>query len=214
MAGDPAPCCRLVRQHEDPGDDEGLPAETLARGAPGQPDLLIVSPIRLLEGGQRRLDLDDQEHAADGEPAKDVDRPPLAELRVADLDGRVPPEPRQTRDRCFDESCVALVHEPIELTSAPGQTDHEPRVQCGCDAFQPLDGDTLNAASLDSGYSLLAHPGGRAQISLTPMPAAAQRADPRAEMLTVHRRAAWGRTFAADLPAAHRAAQAAVACPG
>ena len=87
MAGHPASRCGFVSQHEEPRDDEGLPAETLARDTGGQPNLLIVPPMGLLEGGDRGLDLDDQKDPSGGVPTEDVDRAPLAELRVADLDG-------------------------------------------------------------------------------------------------------------------------------
>ena len=90
---------------------------------------------------------------------------------------------------------MALVHEPIELSSPPGQTNRESRVQCGCDALQSLDGHALNTASLDPGDSLLAHAGRRAQISLTPTPASAQHTDSGAKTLPVHARQHGGEPF-------------------
>lgn len=71
MPLDVSACCPAFLDHEQPGYCGGSPAEPLEADAAGQPHLRVVSTEHLLDRGQLRLELDDEQRPRARVPRED-----------------------------------------------------------------------------------------------------------------------------------------------
>lgn len=112
---------RLVGEHQQPGEVRRPPPEALGDDLRCQPNLRVVTPQRLLDRRDLRLDLDHEQRSARGVPCHQVDRPALAEDGKGHLGPRLPAERFQATRDSADERRMTLVHQPVQLAGAEPQ---------------------------------------------------------------------------------------------
>ncbi len=106
-------------------------------------------PECLLDTGERGLDLDDEQRADTLVPGEEIDGAALAVDRIRHFEPDLPAEASKQRDDRSNQSCVTLVNEPVEMTSAPVQLNGELGIERSGDSPQVGERDPLEMAALD-----------------------------------------------------------------
>ncbi len=76
-------------------------------------------PDLVVDGGQLRLDLDDQREAVGWSKRQDVDRATLAEFSELDLDVCLPASANELVRDLTDKERVPFIEQPIDLAASP-----------------------------------------------------------------------------------------------
>jgi hypothetical protein len=189
MAGDVPSRRRVIREDQKAADRDRGPAEALASDRGGQPNLLVVAPMRRLDRCEHRLHLDDEKCPPGWKPPQDVDGTAFSELRVRDLDFQLPSSCGEAPDHGLDERSVPFVEQPVELTSAPGESDVKAGVKSHRESVQRDQVDALQPPSFDPRDRLLTEPSRPTEVALAPTPSTPERSDHTAEPYPFHR--AW-----------------------
>lgn len=186
MVGHSSACRGGFRQDQRARDDVRAPAQQRTRDRRGNPHLHVEPAEGLLDGGELRLHLDDQDNAGRLVPRKKVKRPPVAGLGERHL-GTHPPARggEHTRD-VLDEFGMTLVDQPVERAAAPEEIQRRPLVYGAADPAHDGDADVVEAASLDVRDLLLPNAGVQRQIALTPPESPPESTDSETETPIVH----------------------------
>jgi hypothetical protein len=163
MPLDVSACCPAFLDHEQPGYCGGSPAEPLEADAAGQPHLRVVSTEHLLDRGQLRLELDDEQRPR-ARCHEKIDRAALAEDRERNLRRDLPARRLQEPGRRFSEACMPGVEKAVEVAAAPAHEQDEIRVQGLDDSRERRQREPLDAAPLDERDHRLRHAGLRRQL--------------------------------------------------
>ena len=119
MYGHTPPICRSIEHDEQATHRHWSPTEPVEHELAGETALHVESADRVVDGGQLRLDLDDQRDPVRWPKRQDVDGAALAKLRKRDLDVHVPSFAKELVCDLTDDGRVALVEQAIDLAAAP-----------------------------------------------------------------------------------------------
>ena len=112
MRGDPSAGGSVIRQNEQPPDIRRPPPEAIGSDARRQSTFDVKVSERLLDRGELGLQLDDEQGSTWRVPAQQVDRPALAEDRIADFGHDGPAELFEPPREKHAEPGVPLVEQP------------------------------------------------------------------------------------------------------
>ena len=178
---------REVREHQKASRSRGVPAEPFGGDPRRKPQLRIVYAQRLLDRGELRFDFDDEQRARRSVPGKDVDRASLSIHRKGNLRASLPAERLQDLRGSTDQGGMGLVHQPVELTSAPSNDEEHLCVEGLCDLTEAPDRHCRYAAAFQARDHVLACPGLVREVLLSPPAAMTECSDPAAGAQVVHR---------------------------
>ncbi len=125
-----------------------LPAFPL-RDFDRKPDLSIEPMERRLRIRDDRLHFDHQQRARARVKREDIDRATFSPDRERDFDLDRPSEASKTTDDQLHDRGVALVHEPVQLLSAPPQPDVEICSECCGSSDHGAHRDAIDPAAID-----------------------------------------------------------------
>jgi hypothetical protein len=168
---------RPIRDHQEPGDPGRDPA-AVPDDPRRQPSLPIEPDHRAAGIPDRRLDLDDGQHAPRAMPGQHVDRTALAVDRKGDLDGRFPAGADEQGDGPVDDARVPFINEPVEALAAPPQLEVEPGVEGVDGRDQVAERHAPDLASFDSAVGTSRQSGPSRDVGLAlvaPTPQLSQR---------------------------------------
>jgi len=159
---------------------------TLARDPGSKSCLAIQGRQHRLRIGHDGFRFDHEERAARRMPGKDVDGAAFGIDRERHLHGKVPAVRREQTDDRFDEACVRLVEQPIELLAAPTDRDIEPPVERDDDPFERSNRERRHPASLEVGDRPMRQTRPGTQVLLAPASADPDGAQRQAEADRIH----------------------------
>ncbi|MDP9273267.1 MAG: hypothetical protein M3O93_07025 [Chloroflexota bacterium] len=181
-----APPIRVTLSHDYPTADEVRPPPQIPSDSGRQSDLAVQARDQVLQICDRRLELDDEEHARCGEPRQDIDRSPLAKDRERDLGPACPPQSRQeTYDR-RRESRVRRVEEPIQVPASPAGPKVETNLKRRQTAAQHSDTHLLDQTALQARNRRYGAVGGASDVALPPAAPDSNRANGPTKAQVVH----------------------------
>ena len=139
MRRDPSARGPIIRQNEQPPDIRRPPPEAIGSDARRQSTFDVKVSERLLDRGELGLQLDDEQGSTWRVPAQQVDRPALAEDRIADFGHDGPAELFEPPREKHAEPGVPLVEQAVEIPAAPPHEHHDLRIHRLTDLTQDAD---------------------------------------------------------------------------
>ncbi len=175
MLLDAPSCSALVRQNQEPGRQAGSPAEPLAADRRSKSHLGVVTPQRLLDRGELRLQLGHEQRLRRRVPTEQVDGTSLPVDGVRNFRVDLPADRLKSSGERFGETRVASIEQPVQLAATPPNLDGHLRVEHGKQRAQLPDRGARDSTPLDQGDLRLAAASARGDISLSQAKSSAQR---------------------------------------